>query len=133
MGRSGHFPMGRDGEATLEVLLVLLRAVIEVSEGPDRRNRLFRKAIAFIDAHIHEAGLCPELIARQVGVSVRGGGCIGCLLAAGWWSRSTSKAADLSVVPRFCVGHQSGGPFQHSVVNGALAITSTQPSRRASA
>ena len=74
MGRSGHFPMGRDGEATLEVLLVLLRAVIEVSEGPDRRNRLFRKAIAFIDAHIHEAGLCPELIARQVGVSVRGGG-----------------------------------------------------------
>ena len=72
MGRSGHFPMGRDGEATLEVLLVLLREVIEVSEGPDRRNRLFRKAIAFIDAHIHEAGLCPELIGRQVGVSVRG-------------------------------------------------------------
>ncbi|WP_426119701.1 hypothetical protein [Pseudomonas sp. DSP3-2-2] len=64
--------MGRDGEVTLGALLVLLRPVIEVSEGQDRRNRLFRKAIAFIDAHIHEADLCPELICRQVGVSVRG-------------------------------------------------------------
>lgn len=62
----------RDGEATLEALLVLLSPAIEVHEEQDSRERLFQKAIAYIDTHIHEVDLCPELIGRQIGVSVRG-------------------------------------------------------------
>ena len=62
----------RDGEAALEALLALLRPVIEAREEPDGYERLFRKAVVFIDAHIREGDLCPELVGRQIGISVRG-------------------------------------------------------------
>ncbi|MCF5725611.1 transcriptional regulator FeaR [Pseudomonas syringae] len=65
--RRGDMNM-QESEATLDALVSLLRGV--GGEG-DSYERLFRKAVAFIDEHIGVEELCPELIAREVGVSVR--------------------------------------------------------------
>ncbi|MFK0090580.1 transcriptional regulator FeaR [Pseudomonas sp. NPDC090755] len=63
----------QESEATLEAIVSLLRPVIGNAEAdPDVHERLFRKTIAFIDEHIRSEELCPELLAREVGVSVRG-------------------------------------------------------------
>ncbi|MEG1039660.1 MAG: transcriptional regulator FeaR [Pseudomonas sp.] len=63
----------QESEATLEAIISLLRPVIGSTEAdPDVHERLFRKTIAFIDEHIRNEELCPELLAREVGVSVRG-------------------------------------------------------------
>ncbi|MBH3426132.1 transcriptional regulator FeaR [Pseudomonas alkylphenolica] len=63
----------QESEATLEAIISLLRPVIGSNEAdPDAHERLFRKTIAFIDEHIRSEELCPELLAREVGVSVRG-------------------------------------------------------------
>lgn len=63
----------QESEATLDAIISLLRPVIGSTEAdPDVHERLFRKTIAFIDEHIRNEELCPELLAREVGVSVRG-------------------------------------------------------------
>ena len=62
----------REGEATLDALLALLRPVIAAREEPDGHESLFQKAVAFIDAHLHEGDLYPERVGRQIGISVRG-------------------------------------------------------------
>lgn len=62
----------RDGEAALEALLALLGPVMAPREELDSYESLFQQAVAFIDAHIREGDLCPELIGRQIGISVRG-------------------------------------------------------------
>ncbi|MNZ27605.1 Transcriptional activator FeaR [compost metagenome] len=73
-GVSRHDGLGmQESEATLDALVSLLRPAISGQETEcDSHERLFRKAVAFIDEHISAEELCPELIAREVGVSVRG-------------------------------------------------------------
>lgn len=62
-----------ESEATLDALVTLLRPALASHDGEqDNHERLFRKAVTFIDEHIGAEELCPELIAREVGVSVRG-------------------------------------------------------------
>ncbi|NBA97390.1 transcriptional regulator FeaR [Pseudomonas sp. R5(2019)] len=62
-----------ESEATLEAIVSLLRPAIGRAEPAcDQHERMFRKTLAFIDAHIKSDELCPELLAREVGVSVRG-------------------------------------------------------------
>lgn len=62
-----------ESEATLEAIISLLRPVMGSAEAdPDAHERMFRKTIAFIDDNIRSEELCPELLAREVGVSVRG-------------------------------------------------------------
>lgn len=62
-----------ESEATLDALVSLLRPVLAGGDSDDDPHaRLFRRAQAFIERHICEAELCPELIAREIGVSLRG-------------------------------------------------------------
>lgn len=62
-----------ESEATLDALVTLLRPALASHDGEqDNHERMFRKAAAFIDEHIGAEELCPELIAREVGISVRG-------------------------------------------------------------
>lgn len=62
-----------ESEATLDALVSLLRPALGSGERDDDPHaRLFRRAQAFIERHICEAELCPELIAREIGVSLRG-------------------------------------------------------------
>lgn len=62
-----------ESEAALEAVVSLLRPAITGAEGEsDPHERLFHKAVAFIDQHICCDTLCPELVAKEVGVSVRG-------------------------------------------------------------
>ncbi|MFK8330402.1 transcriptional regulator FeaR [Pseudomonas sp. BJa5] len=63
----------QESEATLDAIVSLLRPVIGSTEAdPDVHERLFRKTLRFIDENICSEELCPELLAREVGVSVRG-------------------------------------------------------------
>jgi AraC family transcriptional activator of tynA and feaB len=63
----------QESEAVLDALASLLLPGISVQDsGGDAHERQFRKIIAFIDQHIRDEELCPELFAREVGVSVRG-------------------------------------------------------------
>ncbi|BAU74725.1 transcriptional regulator FeaR [Metapseudomonas furukawaii] len=62
-----------ESEATLDALVSLLRPALCSAEAEqDAHERLFRKTLRFIDEHICSEELCPEAIAREVGVSVRG-------------------------------------------------------------
>lgn len=62
-----------DSEATLDAVISLLRPAMGAREGDDSpQERTFRKALRFIDEHIGDEALCPEWVATQVGVSVRG-------------------------------------------------------------
>lgn len=38
----------------------------------DPHERIFRKSLELIDVHIADESICPELIARRIGVSMRG-------------------------------------------------------------
>jgi AraC family transcriptional activator of tynA and feaB len=63
----------QESEATLEAVVSLLRPVISHTEdGSDSHERILRKALDYIDDHIRSEDLCPELLAREVGVSMRG-------------------------------------------------------------
>lgn len=63
----------QESEAVLDALASLLLPGISARDSAaDPHERQFRKIIAFIDAHLGDEELCPELIAREVGVSVRG-------------------------------------------------------------
>ncbi|WP_437880686.1 transcriptional regulator FeaR [Pseudomonas sp. LRF_L74] len=62
-----------ESEATLAALVSLLRPAITGTDlGHHPHESTFRKAIAYIDEHIREDDLCPELLAKEIGVSVRG-------------------------------------------------------------
>ncbi|MDZ4327885.1 MAG: transcriptional regulator FeaR [Pseudomonas sp.] len=62
-----------ESEATLEAIVSLLRPAISHSEAcTDVQERLFRKTLGFIDEHIRSEDLCPEWLAREVGMSTRG-------------------------------------------------------------
>ncbi|WP_166361707.1 transcriptional regulator FeaR [Pseudomonas akapageensis] len=62
-----------ESEATLEAIVSLLRPAIgRTQEEVDPHERIMRKTLDFIDQHIRSEELCPELLAREVGVSVRG-------------------------------------------------------------
>lgn len=64
---------GAESEATLEAIVSLLRPAISHSEAcTDVHERLFRKTLGFIDEHIRSEDLCPEWLAREVGMSTRG-------------------------------------------------------------
>ena len=63
----------QESEATLDAVISLLRPAISQSEGVDDvHERIFRKTLGYIDEHIRSEELCPELLAREVGVSMRG-------------------------------------------------------------
>ena len=62
-----------ESEATLDALVSLLRPALGHHEAAEEPHaRLFRRAQAFIERHLCETELCPELIAREIGVSLRG-------------------------------------------------------------
>jgi len=62
-----------ESEATLDAMISLLRPAISASEDSvDPHQRILCKSFAFIDEHIRCEELCPEWLAREVGVSVRG-------------------------------------------------------------
>lgn len=62
-----------ESEATLEAIVSLLRpAISQTDDGGDVHERLFRKTLSFIDEHIRSEELCPEWLAREVGMSTRG-------------------------------------------------------------
>lgn len=62
-----------ESEATLDAIFSLLRpALTHQQEEADLHERLFRKTLAFIDQHIRSEALTPDVLAREVGVSVRG-------------------------------------------------------------
>ena len=63
----------QESEATLEAIVSLLRPAISAMEVEDDvQTRVFHKTLRYIDAHICAEELCPEMVAREVGVSVRG-------------------------------------------------------------
>ncbi|MBB6290497.1 MULTISPECIES: transcriptional regulator FeaR [unclassified Pseudomonas] len=60
-------------EAALDAVAALLRPPLNAGDAiPDASKRLFAKASAFIEENLSNAALCPELIAKEIGVSVRG-------------------------------------------------------------
>ena len=62
-----------ESEATLEAIVSLLRPAISHSEDcSDLHERIFQKTLACIDEHIRCEELCPEWLAREVGMSTRG-------------------------------------------------------------
>jgi len=63
----------QESEATLEAIVSLLRPVIsQADDGDDAHERIFRKTVACIDDNIRSEELCPEWLAREVGMSTRG-------------------------------------------------------------
>lgn len=63
----------QESEATLEAVVSLLRPAISHSEDcSDVQERTFRKTLGYIDEHIRSEELCPEWLAREVGMSMRG-------------------------------------------------------------
>lgn len=62
-----------ESEAALEAMISLLRpAICAAEETVDPHQRILHKSFAFIDEHIRSEELCPEWLAREVGISVRG-------------------------------------------------------------
>jgi AraC family transcriptional activator of tynA and feaB len=63
----------QESEATLDAVVSLLRPAISHTEDcSDLHERIFRKTLGYIDEHIRSEDLCPELLAREVGMSMRG-------------------------------------------------------------
>ncbi|WP_339500037.1 transcriptional regulator FeaR [Pseudomonas silesiensis] len=63
----------QESEATLEAIISLLRpAISDTVDEDDLQERLFNKSLVFIDELIRSENLSPDLLARKVGVSVRG-------------------------------------------------------------
>lgn len=62
-----------ESEAALDAVVSLLVPAITWSQAEaDPHERLFRKSVTFIEENICCDSLCPEMVAREVGVSVRG-------------------------------------------------------------
>jgi AraC family transcriptional activator of tynA and feaB len=63
----------QESEATLEAIVSLLRPAISQSDDcEDSHERIFRKTLTCIDENIRSEDLCPEWLAREVGMSTRG-------------------------------------------------------------
>ncbi|MVV52022.1 transcriptional regulator FeaR [Pseudomonas sp. PB120] len=63
----------QESEATLDAIISLLRPAISHTEDcTDGHERIFRKTLGCIDEHIRSEDLCPEWLAREVGMSTRG-------------------------------------------------------------
>ena len=63
----------QESEATLEAIVSLLRPAISHTEDcNDVHERVFRKTLSCIDQHIRSEDLCPEWLAREIGMSTRG-------------------------------------------------------------
>lgn len=63
----------QESEATLEAIINLLRPALGAADdNNDVHERVFRKTLECIDRHIQSEELCPEWLAREVGMSVRG-------------------------------------------------------------
>jgi AraC family transcriptional activator of tynA and feaB len=59
--------------ATLDAVISLLRPAISAcEEDTSPQERVYRKALRFIDDNLCSENLCPEWVATQIGVSVRG-------------------------------------------------------------
>lgn len=62
-----------ESEAALGAVISLIRPGLSVADPRlDARDRIFKKALGYIERNIRSEELCPELLAREVGVSVRG-------------------------------------------------------------
>lgn len=62
-----------ESEAVIDALISLMRPALCGSDSnPDPHERIFRKSLALIETHIADEALCPEMIARDIGVSMRG-------------------------------------------------------------
>jgi AraC family transcriptional activator of tynA and feaB len=62
-----------ESEATLGAIISLLRpAISHTEDSSDLHERIFRRTLGYIDEHIHSEDLCPELLSREVGISIRG-------------------------------------------------------------
>ncbi|KQN55322.1 transcriptional regulator [Pseudomonas sp. Leaf48] len=63
----------QESEATLEAIVSLLRpAICQADDGEDAHERILRKTLSCIDENIRSEELCPEWLAREVGMSTRG-------------------------------------------------------------
>ncbi|EJM55297.1 DNA-binding domain-containing protein, AraC-type [Pseudomonas sp. GM49] len=63
----------QESEATLEAIVSLLRpAISQAEDSADSHERIFRKTLNCIDENIRSEDLCPEWLAREVGMSTRG-------------------------------------------------------------
>ena len=63
----------QESEATLEAVVSLLRpAISRTDDCSDLHERIFRKTLTCIDENIRSEDLCPEWLAREVGMSTRG-------------------------------------------------------------
>jgi AraC family transcriptional activator of tynA and feaB len=70
--RQQHLTL-QESEATLEAIVSLLRpAISQADDGDDAHERIFRKTLTCIDDNIRSEELCPEWLAREVGMSTRG-------------------------------------------------------------
>lgn len=62
-----------ESEAVIDALVSLMRPALSASDSnSDPHGRILRKALQLIEAHIADEHLCPEMIARDIGVSMRG-------------------------------------------------------------
>lgn len=70
--RQPHWDL-QESEAILDALVTLLRPELgQVVQDADAHERLFEKAISFIDSHLTEDRLCPDWVAKSIGTSTRG-------------------------------------------------------------
>ncbi len=69
-GRTQHMA-NNESQAVLDALIALLRPAITHDSVPGSHERMFRKALALIDQRITCEQLTPELIAHEVGISMR--------------------------------------------------------------
>ncbi|MBA1203227.1 transcriptional regulator FeaR [Pseudomonas capeferrum] len=62
-----------ESEAVIDALVSLMRPALSGSDNnPDPHERILRKALQLIETNIADENLCPEMIARDIGVSMRG-------------------------------------------------------------
>lgn len=69
-GRTRHMT-DHESQAVLDALIALLRPAISHATVPGSHERMFRKALTLIDQRITCEQLTPEVIAREVGISMR--------------------------------------------------------------
>lgn len=117
-----------ESEATLEAIVSLLRPAISHSEDcSDLHERIFQKTLACIDEHIRCEELCPEWLAREVGMSVRG--LYRIFAKRVWWWRATSRIGGWICVPNRCVNPGLSRSSRCSVIPGAFPIRAIFPRR----
>lgn len=70
--RQPHLEL-QESEAILDALVTLLRPELgAVVQNADAHERLFEKAVSFINSHLTEDRLCPDWVAKSIGTSTRG-------------------------------------------------------------